>query len=59
MIIPKRMVIEMNEELVAKMRTLVDEAYKKDVVLHVSEAFNLYPVEEEVHQGRLEHFLNK
>ena len=46
----------MNEDSVAKMKKLTEEGSKKNKVLHVSEAFRLYPVEEEPHKGELEYW---
>ena len=46
----------MNEESVIKMKEIVKEGYKKNKVLHVSEAYRLYPVEEEPHEGKIEYW---
>ena len=47
----------MNEESVAKMKELTKEGYQKGKVLHVSEAFRKYPVEEEPHKGKLDYWI--
>ena len=47
----------MTDESIAKMKELVYEGYRKGKVLPVSEAFDLYPVEEEVHKGELEYWI--
>ena len=46
----------MHEESVAKMKELVKESCRENKVLHISEAFRLYPVEAESHKGELEYW---
>jgi len=49
----------MNEESVAKMKELVKEASQQNKIMNVSEAFRLYPVEEEPHKGNLEYWTQR
>ena len=49
----------MNSALIKKAKEAIELGRKNGRVLDVSEAFKLYPVEEEVHEGKLEYFKNK
>lgn len=46
----------MDKHLVSQMRELVEKARKEGAILQVSEAFDLYPVEDEIHEGKLEYW---
>ena len=54
-----RAVIIMTNELKKEMKELVTEARKNNTILPVSEAFKLFPVEDEVHEGKLEYWTRK
>jgi len=46
----------MDKKMTSKMRELAQLAKEKNRVLPVTEAFKLYPVEEEEHKGKLEYW---
>ena len=48
----------MEKELTTEMKKLAEIGKKQGKVLPVSEAFKVYPVEEEVHKGKID-FWNK
>ena len=47
------------KELVDEMREAIKTGKERGKVLHVSEAFKMYPVEEEDHKGKIDYWLNK
>ena len=48
----------MDRELVFKMKELTRLAKEKGKILHVSEAFKVYPAEEEAHKGKAEYWVD-
>ena len=46
----------MEPELVLEMEELIKIGEAQGKVLHISEAFEMYPVEEEVHKGKIEYW---
>ena len=46
----------MDDYLVSKNRELIKKGKSKNRVLPVSEAFKMYPVEDEVHEGKIEYW---
>ncbi|MCL2638512.1 MAG: hypothetical protein FWD48_09100 [Oscillospiraceae bacterium] len=46
----------MTEKLIKEMKELNKIAREKGRILTIDEAFELYPVEEEVHKGKLEYW---
>ena len=49
----------MDKLLIEKAKKAILSGRKKGRVLDVSEAFKKYPVENEIHKGKLEYFENK
>jgi len=47
----------MTKASVSKMKELTKKAEDQNKILSVSEAFRMYPVEEEKHKGKLEYCL--
>jgi len=45
-----------DELLVSQMKELVKKGQSQNKVLPVSEAFKMYPVEDEVHEGKIEYW---
>jgi hypothetical protein len=48
----------MDKESILKMKELIQLGREKGRVLPVSEAFKMYPVEEEAHKGMVEYWEN-
>ena len=48
-----------NELLIKQAKEAIKAGRKKGRVLDVSEAFKKYPVENEIHKGKLEYFQKK
>jgi len=49
----------MDEKLVAQMKELVGKAETQNKILPKSEAFHNFPVEDEVHEGKIEYWAKK
>jgi predicted secreted protein len=47
----------MNKEMTIRMKELIKKAREQGKVLPVSEAFKMYPVEDEAHKGELNYWL--
>jgi hypothetical protein len=45
-----------SDELAREMKELIEIGREKGKVLHFSKAFEMYPVEEESHKGKLEYW---
>ena len=46
----------MTDKLIQEMKELIKLGREKGRVMSVSEAFRMYPVEEEAHKGKLEYW---
>ena len=44
------------QELIQEMKELIKRGRENGKILPLSEAFRMYPVEEEVHKGRIEYW---
>ena len=46
----------MTDELITKMQELIEVAEKNNKIVPVSKAFEMFPVEDEVHEGNLSYW---